>query len=152
MRPKRDYKTTIIAKDKKKALTNTERSQKQRSIIWVIFTEIVPFGRVSLPIFFFALIRSTHILIAVVFITAFSTAAKAEDDSTSVAADTDTSRIKIYNCLELNGPYKISWQYDYEITGFQQYRSTNNLLRTFSPNVFTSGINEIHAFKRLKYN
>jgi len=96
-----------------------------------------------LPIFFFALIRSTHILIAVVFITAFSTAAKAEDDSTSVSADTDTSRIKIYNCLELNGPYKITWQYDYEITGLQQYRSTNNLLRTFAPNVFTSGINNL---------
>jgi len=98
-----------------------------------------------LPIFFYALIRSIHILIAVVFITAFSTAAKAGNDSTSVSADTDTARIKIYNCLELNGSYKITWQYDYELTGFQQYRSTNNLLRTFSPNVFTSGINNLRS-------
>ena len=59
--------------------------------------------------------------------------------------DADTASIKIYSEAELNGTYKNAWNYDYTITGFQQYYPSNNLLRTFSPNLFLSGVNNLRA-------
>ena len=71
-----------------------------------------------------------------------SNTAVAGNDTTHTSVD-DTAIIKMYSCLELNGPYKRSFQYDYDLTGFQQYHSVNNLLRTFSPGVFTSLIENL---------
>jgi len=60
-------------------------------------------------------------------------------------ASTDTARIQIISAQSLNTPYSTIRYYDFKVAGFQQYRSANNLLRTFNPDFFLSGISEPSA-------
>ncbi|MBL4736433.1 MAG: hypothetical protein JKY18_14060 [Flavobacteriales bacterium] len=83
--------------------------------------------------------RIYHRLIAIVLIFIFSDSSAADVDSIAVPSNVDTSRIKIFSAHELNTPYQNILHYDFEVNGFQQYRATNNLLRTFNPNHYLSG-------------
>jgi len=98
---------------------------------------------IYLPVNFYSLFRFIHTLLAGVAICLWSGSTIAGIDSTDTKFNPDTSRIKIFNEVELNGTYKNLWNYDYTITGFQQYYPSNNLLRTFNTNVFLSGVNSL---------
>lgn len=66
----------------------------------------------------------------------------AERDTAIAEIKVDSSRVRIYGSTELNTPYAIARHYSFEVDGFQQYRMSNNLLRTFNSNYFLSGISD----------